>query len=246
MWKKHKAKTQETEPDGKKVKTSLYVTYFTRNVSPLVSSPLIKYTKITANQVTWLMLLVGMIGAYLLTLNAYWAYATGGAVILFHYILDAVDGEVARARKMSSNRGRFLDLIGDNTVRAFIFLGAGIGVYRGTGQPIYLVLAMLATIGFFMSETSYLTSKLLKMEKQIEKINTYEFEKPNKKSFLIKMLELGAKVYRYSFVFFFRTEMYFIILFVGIFNVFDYWLIFYGIMSPINGFFRMIVEYFNQ
>lgn len=243
IWKRHKEDTREFAVGSRGDKNiSGYGRYFTRNVSPLIALPLIRFTSITANQVTWAMLFVGLVGSYLLSLNTYVGYAVGGFLVLFHYILDAVDGEVARARKMPSNRGRFLDLVGDNLVRATIFLGAGIGVFKMTSDPIYLVLAMTASIGFFTSEMSFIASKMVRLEKQVEQVNTYEIK--STPSLFMRLHNIIHWVYRHSFVIFFRTEMYMIIFIVGLLNAFPMWLWFYGIAAPLNGVLRLLSDYF--
>jgi hypothetical protein len=103
-----------------------------------------------------------------------------------------------------------------------------------------------------MSETSFITSKMLKLEKCVEKINIYKFKKSKDKKTLNKFINFIYWVYKHSFVIFFRTEMYMIIFIIGLLSLkynhipFQYWMIFYGICAPINGFLRMFMEYFKQ
>jgi len=249
FWKKHKKLTQEVEPDGKVTKGFWFGRNVSRNLGPLISVPIIKYTNITPNQVTLAMIFVGLVGSYLFTFGSQPFIGIAGFLLLFHYILDVADGEVARARKMTSNQGRYLDLVGDNIVKFCMFLGLGIGAYNMEPawwpfqQEYLLILGATAGFGFFLGEFAFLGARMLKVEgKKFKKINKYKYKQS---SLANKMLNLIKKIYGYSFVVFFRgAEMYFILFFISLVGYTDYFLVFYGILAPLNGIFRFVNEYY--
>jgi phosphatidylglycerophosphate synthase len=87
-------------------------------------------TGITANQVTLLGFLIGIIGV-----TFYWSsnpkfWLIGTFIFFVFMILDHVDGEIARYRKTSSTRGRYLDDITGYILRLYILICMSIGVYN--------------------------------------------------------------------------------------------------------------------
>jgi len=248
FWKKHKQQTKEIDPDGRVTPGFWFGRNISRNLGPLISVPLIKYTTVTPNQVTLAMIFTGLAGAFLFTFGTPLLTGIAGFLMLFHYLLDVADGEVARARKMTSNRGRYLDLVGDNIVKFSMFIGIGIGVYNAGvsyfpfAQEYLLVLGATAGFGFFLGEFAYISARMLKIEKsKYKKINTYQY-KENKA--VTGFMNLVKKVYRGSFVIFFRgAEMYFLLFFISLVGRIDLFLLFYGVLAPFNGVFRFLNEY---
>lgn len=84
---------------------------------------LLVQTPITANQVTFLFLIIGLGGAVLLGLGEYHWTIIGVLFLQFHVLLDYSDGEVARYRGTTSRLGHFLDLNFHQVVHAAIFAG---------------------------------------------------------------------------------------------------------------------------
>ncbi|MBC6951945.1 CDP-alcohol phosphatidyltransferase family protein [candidate division KSB1 bacterium] len=114
---------------------SLYVTYFALRLG------------LTANQVTVLQTLAGVAGAVLLAFPAPLIRLLGVALLQFGFVLDNVDGEVARFRKQVSVTGKFLDVVGHEIVIPFMFFGLGIGAYFQLGHFEAIIFGFLA--GFF-------------------------------------------------------------------------------------------------
>jgi len=99
-----------------------------RNIS-IYFTWLLLHTPISANGVTILFGIVGMIGAFLFGLGSYWCNIAGAICLLLSTILDYSDGEVARYRKTCSWIGSFLELICHQLVHGSIFIGISWGVY---------------------------------------------------------------------------------------------------------------------
>lgn len=114
---------------------SLYVTYFALRLG------------LTANHVTVLQTLAGVAGAVLLAFPAPLMRLLGVLLLQFGFVLDNVDGEVARFCKQVSVTGKFLDVVGHEIVIPFMFFGLGIGTYFQLGRFEAIVFGFLA--GFF-------------------------------------------------------------------------------------------------
>lgn len=96
--------------------------YFTRAILP---------TGISANGVTWLMILVGVIAAAVLTIPSWWAVLGCALLIQFQILIDCSDGEVARWRGTSSPMGVYLDRVGHYVTEAALPIALGVHVDGG-------------------------------------------------------------------------------------------------------------------
>lgn len=95
-----------------------------RRLSLRITSVLIR-TPVTPNQLTGLMIVVGLLAAVAAALPGLgWAVAVAG-LILAYFLLDLCDGEVARWRKLTSVTGVYLDRVGHYVVEAALFIGYG-------------------------------------------------------------------------------------------------------------------------
>ena len=108
---------------------------------------LILHTPLSANQVTVLQIIVGVIGSFLLIPASYTWNLLGILLLQFGYILDCCDGEVARYRKQSSVGGVFLDLIGHEIVIPFMYFGLALGEFLRTGR--FELLPLGFAVAFF-------------------------------------------------------------------------------------------------
>jgi phosphatidylglycerophosphate synthase len=79
-----------------------------RRMSPYLTRLLLP-TRLSANAVTWSMLVVGLVAAFMLSLDS--VVAAGAAVVLIQIqvLLDCSDGELARWRKQFSPAGIYVD-----------------------------------------------------------------------------------------------------------------------------------------
>lgn len=129
-----------------KEQEELVAWYFTRRISVYVTRALLK-TSVNANQVTTVMLGAFVLGGVLLALPSFWMRLLG--VVVFHiaYLLDCVDGEVARGRKETSPEGMLLDAIGHYIWDMFMFMGFGYGLFVLTGNHLWSLLGFAAAMG---------------------------------------------------------------------------------------------------
>lgn len=99
--------------------------HFTRAILP---------TGISANGVTWLMILVGVIGAAVLVIPSWWAVLACAFLMQFQILIDCSDGEVARWRGTSSPMGVYLDRVGHYVTEAALPIALGVHVDGGLGS----------------------------------------------------------------------------------------------------------------
>jgi len=114
-----------------------FARYFDRRISRPISSKLAR-TAVTPNQVTLGGVSIGLAGAWLLSQAGYWQHLAGALLFLICIVVDGVDGEVARLKLMESTFGHYLDVTTDNLVHFAVFVGLAFGLYRQTGQLLYL------------------------------------------------------------------------------------------------------------
>ncbi|MGO4784074.1 CDP-alcohol phosphatidyltransferase family protein [Cryobacterium sp. W22_MBD10_FK3] len=100
---------------------SLYL----RDLSPYLTWMLLK-TRISANGVTGLMILVGWSTAAALLIPGIWGALLALVLGQLQMLVDCCDGEVARWRKTSSPAGVFLDKVGHYSTEALIPIALGI------------------------------------------------------------------------------------------------------------------------
>ena len=98
---------------------------YMRRFSPYCTRLLLP-TGISPNGVTWLMILVGVAAAGVLTLPGLAAAAGAFALIQVQLLLDCSDGEVARWRGVSSPVGIYLDRIGHYVTETALPIALGI------------------------------------------------------------------------------------------------------------------------
>ena len=120
-----------------------YGYYFIRPVS-LYFTYLALRAGLTANQVTVLQILFGVAGAVCLAFPANAVALAGCALLQFGFVLDNVDGEVARFRKQVSVTGKFLDTVGHEIVVPCMFFGLGVGTFWRTSHWESMVFGFLA------------------------------------------------------------------------------------------------------
>ncbi|UOE45565.1 CDP-alcohol phosphatidyltransferase family protein [Agromyces larvae] len=107
---------------------SLYL----RNISPYLTWMLLK-TRISANGVTGLMILVGWSTAAALLIPGIWGALLAVVLGQLQMLVDCCDGEVARWRRTSSPAGVFLDKVGHYSTEALIPIALGI---RAAAYPL--------------------------------------------------------------------------------------------------------------
>ncbi len=106
----------------------------------------LKNTSATPVQVTLLFGVCGLVAVYSI-LNGY--YVTAGVFLVLKSIIDAVDGELARVKKIPSYTGRYLDSIFDIILNFLVLMA----IWHVTASPLWA--ALLAFICLQLQGTLY-------------------------------------------------------------------------------------------
>ncbi|MFF3308651.1 CDP-alcohol phosphatidyltransferase family protein [Streptomyces sp. NPDC002952] len=115
-----------------------------------VATPLVRQvalrTRITPNQITWGAFLLGLASSVFFALGD-WRWLVAGA-FLYHlsFILDCMDGKVARLTGQGSVFGAWLDFVFDRIRVMVCAVALMAGQYQRTGETVYIWLA-LAVVG---------------------------------------------------------------------------------------------------
>jgi phosphatidylglycerophosphate synthase len=104
---------------------------------------LLRSTPVTPNQVTFLSLAVFAGAAAILIAWRTWAgLAVAAAVVQLSYVLDCVDGQLARVKSMASPVGALLDFLMDE-LKAFLLVGAAtVRMWAQAGDPRWLLVGI--------------------------------------------------------------------------------------------------------
>ena len=111
---------------------SLYLTYLSLRLG------------LTANQVTVMQGVVGLAGSVCLAGPSSTCLLLGIALLQFGFVLDNVDGEIARFRSQVSITGKYLDTIGHELVIPTMYFGIGVGTYFQTNHFESVIFGFLA------------------------------------------------------------------------------------------------------
>ena len=123
----------------------VYPRYVTHKISIRIVK-LLLHSSITPNQITLLSIVVGIISS-IMFITAIPIYFFMGALILeLYYIIDAVDGQLARYKKLSSMTGGYFDYVSNYIVHPCVFFCIGLGLLRHSGDIIPIVFAFSASV----------------------------------------------------------------------------------------------------
>lgn len=113
-------------------------TYINRYISLFLSRWLVR-TGLRPNQLSVMILVVGLYGAYLASRGDYYSMLIGALLFNAQSVLDGCDGEVARLTYRGSHAGQWFDTVGDDITNYAFFFGLSWGLYTATGWALYLV-----------------------------------------------------------------------------------------------------------
>ncbi len=125
-----------------------------------VATPLVRVlamrTKVTPNQVTWGAFLLGLVSAACFAWGDGWRWLIAGALV-YHlsFILDCVDGKLARLTGQGSVFGAWLDFVFDRIRVMACAIALMAGQYQRTGDTAYI---WLAAVVVFLDGLRYINS----------------------------------------------------------------------------------------
>lgn len=139
-------------------RVSIYVTWFLAQLG------------LRANHVTLLSLMFALIGIANL---AYGNFTIGILGLNFWYLLDHVDGEMARLRNESSLSGTFFDTVINFLIQPFTFLGLCVGLVQETGWQT-LFWGLVAASGSLMLLAIPMTEEAVLFNESIKRRVVYQ------------------------------------------------------------------------
>ena len=128
---------------------NIFEAYFSK-LSKIIL-PIFLKSKLTPNQVTIVSGIFGVVGSFLILYGDFYLNIVSGVFIQIFAILDLVDGDIARHKKMQSNRGMWLDIFFDKTNDFIIIICFTIGAFLINSSPIILFMGMcLMGVNFYI------------------------------------------------------------------------------------------------
>ncbi|THA23643.1 CDP-alcohol phosphatidyltransferase family protein [Streptomyces sp. RKND-216] len=123
---------------------------YMREVSLRVDRHLVN-TRVTPNQLTYLMTLAGVLAAPALLVPGIAGAVLGVVMVQLYLLLDCVDGEIARWKKQYSLGGVYLDRVGAYLCDAAVLVGLGLRAAdlwgEGRAEWLWAFLGTLAALG---------------------------------------------------------------------------------------------------
>ena len=112
--------------------------YYTGRLPSFYLTRIFLRLNISANQATYISLIVGLASCVFLALGSYMLKLVGALMVNLGFVLDCVDGNIARYRKSFSPFGEFIDALVGYIVTAFLFMSLGIGAFIDPGSSVLL------------------------------------------------------------------------------------------------------------
>jgi|TARA_B100000315_G_scaffold110450_1_gene101288 phosphatidylglycerophosphate synthase len=130
---------------GNYEKLPVYPRYVTHKISIRIVR-LLLHTSITPNQITLFSIVAGMTSCILLATAIPIYFFIGALILELYYVIDAVDGQLARYKKLSSMTGGYLDYVSNYIVHPCVFFCIGLGILRCSGNILPIVFAFSASV----------------------------------------------------------------------------------------------------
>ncbi|GAA3528202.1 hypothetical protein GCM10022419_003770 [Nonomuraea rosea] len=133
--------------ETRKRRDSWWTVYFVDPVACRVALPVANHTRLTPNGLTVLSLVLGTVSAACFAMNQ---LVAGALVFYLSFMIDCVDGKIARLKGTGTPFGLWLDYVGDRIRVVLCAGGLAYGQYALTGDVIYVVLgAAVAVLDLF-------------------------------------------------------------------------------------------------
>ena len=100
-------------------------------------------TSFSANQITLLSMLIGIVAGLLLIVQASPWHLVAACLVFVSQVLDCADGMVARMRKSSSEIGRMLDGVSDSVTLTFVCVGTTWSIVAMHPRPLWLAVGLV-------------------------------------------------------------------------------------------------------
>lgn len=133
--------------ETRKRRDSWWTVYFVDPVACRAALPVANHTRLTPNALTVFSLVLGVVSAICFASNQLIA---GAAFFYLSFMIDCVDGKIARLKGTGTPFGLWLDYVGDRVRVVLCAAGLAYGQYALTGDVSYVVLgAAVAVLDLF-------------------------------------------------------------------------------------------------
>ena len=120
--------------------------------------------RIGAMAATTIFLFSGIVACLTFFVGTRIAFLVGALILQLWYILDHVDGEVARYNEESSLTGLYYDELSHYIVHPLVFFSIGFGLFRITGDTAFIMIGFLAGFGIALLSLVVDLKKLVALE----------------------------------------------------------------------------------
>ncbi len=141
-----------------------------RYISTMITSLLVN-TPITPLQITWGHLFIAISAAVLFSIGNYSLTILAALLFVLSYILDMVDGELARYRETRSEVSVWLDHVSDYISLFFVLAGIAIGEFRNTGNATTLILGLISCVLIGSAGVVNISKRVSNKIKQVKAMN---------------------------------------------------------------------------
>ncbi|MGI5269049.1 CDP-alcohol phosphatidyltransferase family protein [Nonomuraea sp. CA-218870] len=133
--------------ETRKRRDSWWTVYFVDPVACRVALVVANRTRITPNNLTVFSLVLGLASAVCLAAGE---LAAGALIFYLSFMIDCVDGKIARLKGTGTPFGLWLDYVGDRVRVVLCAAGLAYGQYERTGEVAYILLgAAVAVLDLF-------------------------------------------------------------------------------------------------
>jgi phosphatidylglycerophosphate synthase len=132
-------------------KVTVWEYYFARKIAFLIL-PFFLRSGISANQISFVSIFLGIISAILISTGGFWCIIFGGILMQIWLILDKTDGLIARYKKTTSKMGEFLEEFNGSLIAVLFFLSIGFAASKIPGfLPFYIPPKIFIVLGLATS-----------------------------------------------------------------------------------------------
>jgi len=132
------------------------------------------YTSITPNQISIISILFVLLGGGFLMIGDFWSFIWGSICFIIFSLLDRVDGNLARYKKMVSSTGKYLEAFSYHLVYLVIYTGLVFGVYRSLDNSLVLLFGLAGILFSVLIKHAVNVYHMLLLYDMLEKNKPYK------------------------------------------------------------------------
>ncbi len=158
-------------------------------------TPFFLKTSLSPNHITIISGIFGVIGSLMLINNQHSYLIISAILIQLYAILDLVDGDIARIKKLQSTYGMWLDIFFDKLIDFLLIFSLTIGVFYETKEFIYLIAGLgIMGIIFFNQFIMVLNDTYFKIFRDNNTVEEYKVT--YSKSHIKRLIFSGITLFR--------------------------------------------------